>query len=315
MKKFKKIMGICLISLFCMVCLTSCITATVVALYAVLHEDTEHQLKKIAKISEIEEYVLHDYYGGSADLFEDKTYFSNYEFFLKGGGFIQVNHLTFDFIDINDVKVQYTAFGDYEFPDGLTYDDLSALVDKQLIDLNDVIKNYDLILSKIKELDNLKLLDKSMLPLRKHEILEDLQKMPHVKTVRSAKFKNYYYPENYYFYLSMDDGHEILMAISDVNRIEGSIESGFYIIKFDNTYVEDSIVSVTDFKNPTDYFYPMTCSNCLKEYNSYRDFFENYEKMPDIIADFISNSEFCKQKRYEKNPNRKEHHREYIELK
>ena len=313
MKKCGKFIGICLISLFCTVCLTSCITATAVALYAVLHEDTEHQLKKIAKISEIEEYILHDYYGGRSVF--DKTYFSNYEFFLKNGGFIQVNHLTFDFFDEDDVKVKYTAFGDYEFPDGLTYDDLSALTGKKIEYLNTVVFYYDLIIAKIQELDNLKLLDKSSLPLRKNEILEDLQKMPHVKNVRSAKFKNYYYPENYYFYLSMDDGHEILMSISDVNRKESSIKSGFYIIKFDNTYVDDSIVSVTDFKNPTDEFYPMSGNDCLGKYNSYRDFFENYEKMPDIIADFISNSEFCRQNRYKENPNRKEKHHEYIELK
>ena len=315
MKKFKKIMGICLISLFCMVCLTSCITATAVALYAVLHEDTEHQLKKIAKISEIEEYVLHDYYGGGTGWLEEKTYFSHYEFFLKNGGFIQVNHLTFDFFDINDVKVKYTAFGDYEFPDGLTYDDLSALTGEKIEYLNTVIFYYDLIIAKIQELDNLKLFDKSTLPLRKNEILEDLQKMPHVKNVRSAKFKNYYYPENYYFYFSMDDGHEILMSISDVNRKEGTIKCSFDIIKFDDKYAEDSDVSVIDFKNPTDEFYPMSGYDCLGKYNSYRDFFENYEKMPDIIADFISNSEFCKQKRYEENSNRKEKHHEYIELK
>ncbi len=315
MKKCKKIIGISLLSLFCMVCLTSCITATAVALYAVLHEDTEHQLKKIAKISEIEEYILHDYYGGGTGWLEEKTYFSHYEFFLKNGGFIQVNHLTFDFFDINDVKVRYTAFGDYEFPDGLTYDDLSALTGEKIEYLNTVIFYYDLIIAKIQELDNLKLFDKSTLPLRKNEILEDLQKMPHVKNVRSAKFKNYYYPENYYFYLSMDDGHEILMSISDVNRKEGTIKCSFDIIKFDDKYAEDSDVSVIDFKNPTDEFYPMSGYDCLGKYNSYRDFFDNYEKMPDIIADFISNSEFCKQKRYEENPNRKEKHHEYIELK
>ena len=311
MKKCVKITVISLISIFCIVCLASCIT--IAAVYMIVNENTEHQLKKIGKISEIEEYVLHDYYGGVADF--DETYFSNYEFFLKDGGFIQVNHLTFDFFDEDDVKVRYTAFGDYEFPDGLTYDDISALTGEKINYLETVIFYYDLIIAKIQELDNLKLLDKSTLPLRKNEILEDLQKMPHVKNVRSAKFKNYYYPENYYFFISMDDGHEILMAISDVNRIEGSIKSGFTIIKFDNTYVEYSHVSAIDFKNRIDYFDPMRGFSCLGKYNSYRDFFENYEKMPDTIADFISNSEFCKQKRYEENPNRKEKHHEYIELK
>lgn len=314
MKKCKKIIGISLLSLFCTVCLTSCITATAVALYAVLHEDTEHQLKKIAKISEIEEYILHDCYGGSADWLEDETYYSHYEFFLKNGGFIQVNHLTFAFFDREDVKVRYTAFGDYEFPDGLTYDDLSALTGEKIDYLNMVVFYYDLIIAKIQELDNLKLLDKSTLPLRKNEILEDLQKMPHVKNVRSAKFKNYYYPENYYFYLSMDDGHEILMSISDVNRKEGTINSRFNIIKFDDKYVEYSNVTVID-KPPRDYFYTMSGYYCLGKYNSYRDFFENYEKMPDTISKFMSDTEFLKQKRYEENPNRKEKHHEYIELK
>lgn len=313
MKKCKKIIGISLLSLFCTVCLTSCITATAVALYAVLHEDTEHQLKKIAKISEIEDYVLHDYYGGIADL--DETYYSHYEFFLKNGGFIQVNHLTFDFFDEEDVKVKYTAFGDYEFPDGLTYDDLSALTGEKINYLNTVVFYYDLIIAKIQELDNLKLFDKSTLPLRKDEILEDLQKMPHVKNVRSAKFKNYYYPENYYFYLSMDDGHEILMSISDVNRKEDTIKSRFNIIKFDDKYAEYSNKESSIGKTPIDYFDSMKGSFCLEKYDSYRDFFENYEKMPDTIADFISRQELRKQKRYEKNPNRKEHHREYIELK
>ena len=144
MKKCGKFIGICLLSLFCTVCLTSCITATVVAIYVIANEDTEHQLKKIAKISEIEEYILHDYYGGSADWLEAETYFSHYEFFLKNGGFIQVNHLTFDFFDEEDVKVKYTAFGDYEFPDGLTYDDLSALTGEKINYLETVIFYYDL---------------------------------------------------------------------------------------------------------------------------------------------------------------------------
>lgn len=310
MKKCVKITVISLISIFCIVCLASCIT--IAAVYMIVNENTEHQLKKIGKISEIEEYVLHDYYGGVADF--DETYFSNYEFFLKDGGFIQVNHLTFDFFDEDDVKVRYTAFGDYEFPDGLTYDDLSALTGEKINYLNTVVFYYDLIIAKIQELDNLKLFDKSTLPLRKDEILEDLQKMPHVKNVRSAKFKNYYYPENYYFYLSMDDGHEILMSISDVNREEDTIKSRFNIIKFDDKYVEYSNVTVID-KPPRDYFYTMSGYYCLGKYNSYRDFFENYEKIPDKIERFISDSEFDRQKRYEENPRRKEKHHEYIELK
>ena len=299
---------VCLFLASLPVLFTSCITAAL--LIDAMNETTEEQMSRLCKMPEIEEFLITYDQDQGDDL--SNVLYNEYEFYLKDDRFLKVSNLTesmhrngfygyFDpvvfAIDSYSVEVQRSDRpGKY-----LTFSDLSFLIGKEIVDLQDVIDNYSLILSQLEnepffENDKgrfeimLSPLDKTILAVRENEFFADLQTMPHIASIKKEKLK--VTNQQYYKYeVKMDDGVQFDMTLSTVYRDGDDYTCDFFITSYNKKkikwdYVPDKNNKYSERYRPYAGWYHFANDTGIKV-KSYRDLFYNYEAFKKSVEAFI----------------------------
>ena len=307
-KVFRRI-AICLFLASLPVMFTSCIITAALVLTDIIDETTEEQMDRIRDISGIEEYLItYDDW----DFGADGHVYNDYEFYLSDGGFLKAGSLTellkrYDFYGWCD-PIDY-AIGPYsvEVQDRskwpgkcLSFSDLAFFTGKEIIDLQDVVDNYSLIVNKLEsepyiENDNgrfeikLSPLDKTTLAVRENEFFADLQTMPHIASVKKEKLK--VTNQQYYKYeIKMDDGVRFEMTLSTVYRDGDDYICDFFITSYNKKKIKWN--SVWDKNDEYAVYRPYAswyhfAKDTGIEVKSYRDLFYNYEAFKKSIENFI----------------------------
>ena len=197
----------------------------------------------------------------------------------------------------------------------LEQDELSKLCGKKIKKLTDLISCYD---SFIKTVESLPILEedaprrigifkiplqKEKLALREQVIYDDLLNQPGVSSVKRIT-GHYDYLENYWYEISMDDGHSFLMTVSAVfPHDDGSLKSDFCIRAFDGEPI--SLLSMTNETYGIDYYSPYSDRAFTKkigeEMRSYRDFFPHYKEFLNLTGELLEKAKKQKAIRAEKN--------------
>ena len=308
---------------FIVLCIVGMVLSVLISLFlfsmARGFESTVGQLDKLSKISEIEEFVLTD--DSEDGGFHDGTMYNDLDLYLAGGGFLQVSHmseyLTSFYLDSAGDWQLVSFYENYKNDivsrNHLTQDELSKLCGKKIKKLTDLISCYD---SFIKTVESLPILEedaprrigifkiplqKEKLALREQVIYDDLLNQPGVSSVKRIT-GHYDYLENYWYEISMDDGHSFLMTVSAVfPHDDGSLKSDFCIRAFDGEPI--SLLSMTNETYGIDYYGPYSdrafAKKIGKEMRSYRDFFPHYKEFLNLTGELLEES-----KKAESNPRR-----------
>lgn len=308
---------------FIVLCIVGMVLSVLISLFlfsmARGFESTVGQLDKLSKISEIEEFVLTD--DSEEGGFHDGTMYNDLDLYLAGGGFLQVSHMSeyltsFHLDSAGDWQlVSVTTYHDRELATQrwLEQDELSKLCGKKIKKLTDLISCYDSFMQKVEALplfeEDAPLqkgifkipLQREKLALREQVIYDDLLNQPGVSSVKKIK-GHYDYLENYWYEISMDDGHSFLMTVSAVfPHDDGSLKSDFCIRAFDGEPI--SLLSMTNETYGIDYYSPYSDRAFAKkigeEMRSYRDFFPHYKEFLNLTGELLEES-----KKAESNPRR-----------
>lgn len=312
---------------FIVLCIVGMVLSVLISLFlfsmARGFESTVGQLDKLSKISEIEEFVLTD--DSEDGGFHDGTMYNDLDLYLAGGGFLQVSHMSeyltsFHLDSAGDWQlVSVTTYHDGELATQrcLEQDELSKLCGKKIKKLTDLISCYDSFMQKVEALplfeEDAPLqkgifkipLQREKLALREQAIYDDLLNQPGVSSVKRIT-GHYDYLENYWYELSMDDGHSFLMTVSAVfPQDEGSLKSDFCIRAFDGEPI--SLLSMTNETYGIDYYSPYCdrdfAEKIGEEMRSYRDFFPHYKEFLNLTGELLEES-----KKKESNPRRNKSH-------
>ena len=277
-------------------------------------ESTVGQLNKLSKISAIEEFVLTD--DSEEGGFHDGTMYNDLDLYLKDGGFLQVEDMSeyltkFDVKSAGDWNLIYV----YENSDKelikqpcLEQEELSEFYGTKFKKLNELISNYDTFIQKIEELPLAEEkptktgffkspLKKEKLYLRENVIYEDLLHQDGVVSVRKLS-GHYEYLENYWYEITMNDGHTLVMTVSAVRPLEdGNLKSYYHIRMFDNEPI--SLHSMTNTTYGINYYSPYSGRAFAKkigvEMNSYRDFFPHYKEFVELSGELLEESKKMKE--------------------
>ena len=116
--------------------------------------------------------------------------------------------------------------------------------------------------------------------------------------VSVKKIKGHYdYLENYWYEITMNDGHTLLMTVSAVfPKDDGSIKSDYCIRMFDGEPI--SLLSMTNTTYGINYYSPYPARAFAKkigaEMNSYRDFFPHYKEFLGLTDELLEESKKAK---------------------
>ncbi len=276
-------------------------------------ESTVGQLNKLSKISAIEEFVLT--YDSEEGGFHDGTMYNDLDLYLTDGGFLQVEHMSeyltsFRLKSVGNWNFIYV----YENSDKelikktcLEQEQLSELCGTKIKKLNDLISNYDSFIQKAEGLPLAEEkptktgffkspLKKEKLALRENVIYEDLLRQEGVVSVKKIK-GHYEYLENYWYEITMNDGHTLVMTVSAVvPQDDGSLESDYCIRMFDGEPI--SLLSMTNTTYGINYYSPYSGRAFAKkigvEMNSYRVFFPYYKEFVDLSDELLEESKKMK---------------------
>lgn len=282
-------------------------------LYMNLFESTKGQIKELSKISEIEEFVLTD--DSEAGGFHDGIMYNDLDLYLSGGRFLQVSNMSEDMYSFNlNAAGDWNLFVVYENEDNelterswLKQEELSELCGSNIKKLVDLISLYDTFMEKV---ETMPLLDENptetgffksglqqqKLALREEAIYEDLLQQEGVISVEKVKGR-YEYLENYWYKITMDDGHSFLMTTSAVfPKEDGSMQSYFCIRDFDGEPI--SLLSMRNTTYGINYYSSFSGTAFEKrigaEMQSYRDFFPHYKEFLDLKDELLEESRNAK---------------------
>ena len=306
---FRRI-AVCLFLASLPVLFTSCILTTALLLTDIIDETTEEQMGHIRGMSGIEEYLItYDDW----DFTSDGHVYNDYEFYLSDGGFLKVGSLTellkrygsYGWCDpivfaIGSYFVEVQNRSGFWSEEKLTFSDLAFLTGKEIIDLQDVVDNYSLIVSKLESepyIENdkgrfeikLSPLDRTTLAVRENEFFSDLQAMPHIASIKKEKIK--VTNQQYYKYeVKMDDGVQFEMTLSTVYRDGADYTCDFFVTSYNKKKIKWG--SVPDKNDEYSVYRPYAswyhfANDTGIKVKSYRDLFNNYEAFKKSIENFI----------------------------
>lgn len=283
-------------------------------------ESTEGQLEKLAKIPEIEEFVLTD--DSEEGGLHDGIMYNDLDLYLSHDRFLQVSNMSEYMTSFRlNATGDWNLFVVYENSDKalikrpwLAQEELSELCGKNIKKLSDLISCYDTLMQKAGELPLLEEnptrpgffkapLQKERLAFREDAIYHDLLRQEGVTSAKKIS-GCYDYLENYWYEITMDDGHTVLMTVSAVfPQDDGGIQCDFFIRSFDGEPI--SLLSMTNTTYGINYYSPYSDRAFAKkigeEMHSYRDFFPHYKEFLELTKELLEESKAAKN---DKNRNR-----------
>lgn len=269
-------------------------------------ESTAGQLDKLSKIQEIEEFVLTD--DSEMGGFHDGIMYNDLDLYLSGGRFLQVSDMSEDMYSFNlNAAGDWNLFVVYENEDNelierswLKQEELSELCGTNIKKLVDLISQYDTFIEKIETMPLLEEkstrtgffkseLQRQKLALREESVYEDILLQEGVVSVKKIEGR-YGYLENYWYEITMSDGHRFLMTTSAVfPQEDGSVQSYFCIREFDGEPI--SLLSMRNTTYGINYYSPFSETAFAKrigvEMQSYRDFFPHYKEFLDLKDELL----------------------------